>query len=506
MLRKASSRARRFHVEGLEPRALLAIAAVQEFPIHNLPMPGTFDLLSPITRGPDGNLWFTEANSGKVGEINPRTHMISEFALSGAKDTPLGIVAGPDGNVWFTVANDTTNKDYIGEINPSSPAISEFPLPGVDPVSITAGPDGNLWFTGGKLNGIGYIGEIDRTSHFVNEIRIPGTEILGSVTTGPDGNLYFTALTTGATGVEVGVFNPTDHAFSRLLDLPAGTYFRSDITAGPDGNIWIALGNQNKIDVVNPANHAVSVVTLPTGNGVIGGLTVGPNGNLWFTGTSGNKVSEIGEIDRTTHAISEFPIPAPGLADFIATGSDGNLWFTDPLNSKIGEAVFVPPPTVQSVARLGIHMQPTTLVLSFSGPLNAATAQDVANYQIVGPDGQAIAVQSAVYDSATDTVTLKPVHRLDLHKIYMLTVKGTGQGGVTGAFGDLLDGANDGQAGSDFVTPVSAANLRLSSVPGGPIQLTIVRRKVAQILARQRFQPLMAERHARDVDHDGDAR
>jgi virginiamycin B lyase len=55
---------------------------------------------------------------------------------------PRGITAGPDGNLWFAEA------DHIGRITPAG-SITAFPLPtqGSSPEGITAGPDGNLWFT-----------------------------------------------------------------------------------------------------------------------------------------------------------------------------------------------------------------------------------------------------------------------------------------------------------------------------------------------------------------------
>ena len=79
-----------------------------------------------------------------------------------------------------------------------------------------------------------------------------------------------------------------------------------------------------------------------------------------------------------------------------------------------------------SVSRFGFHMQPTTLVIQFDGPLDAASAQNVKDYKIVGPSGRHIAVASAVYNANTMTVTLSPVTRLNVHYTYHLIVRGTG--------------------------------------------------------------------------------
>src|SRR3954462_4197186 len=74
-----------------------------------------------ITRGPDGNLWFTEnANPGAIGRITP-AGAVTEYLAGGtpppgaapgcAAGAPPGfpadqarshIVSGPDGALWFT--------------------------------------------------------------------------------------------------------------------------------------------------------------------------------------------------------------------------------------------------------------------------------------------------------------------------------------------------------------------------------------------------------------------
>jgi streptogramin lyase len=84
----------RLILEPLEDRRLLAVS-ITEFPI-----PTTGAGFFAITTGPDGNLWFTESNSDKVGTINPTTHVVTDFPVpSGSGSVPAGITAGPDGNL-----------------------------------------------------------------------------------------------------------------------------------------------------------------------------------------------------------------------------------------------------------------------------------------------------------------------------------------------------------------------------------------------------------------------
>jgi YD repeat-containing protein len=101
---------------------------------------------SAITRGPDGNLWFTENNANRIGRITP-AGQITEFDLPNANSSPTHIIAGPDGALWFTEAQGSR----IGRITTSG-AITEFSIQFTGTNiprahDITVGSDGNLWVT-----------------------------------------------------------------------------------------------------------------------------------------------------------------------------------------------------------------------------------------------------------------------------------------------------------------------------------------------------------------------
>jgi hypothetical protein len=126
-------------------------------------------------------------------------------------------------------------------------------------------------------------------------------------------------------------------------------------------------------------------------------------------------------------------------------------------------------PAVTVVSRYGFHDQPTYVVIDFSGALDPASAEDAANYVIMGPGygpgrpRQRIKVRSAVYDPTSDSVTLRPVERLDVHWKYRLIVKGSSPAGLSSTTGVPLDGTS----GSNYVTSLTVRNLagRASQVP-----------------------------------------
>src|SRR3984893_18015967 len=108
-----------------------------------------------ITAGPDGNLWFTEYDSNRIGRMTP-LGVVTEFRVGitdGAR--PFGITAGPDGNLWFTeyLGGRTCRLTPLGVITEFSDGISPSPILN----GITAGPDGNLSFTEQLWHRIGRI-------------------------------------------------------------------------------------------------------------------------------------------------------------------------------------------------------------------------------------------------------------------------------------------------------------------------------------------------------------
>jgi hypothetical protein len=114
---------------------------------------------------------------------------------------------------------------------------------------------------------------------------------------------------------------------------------------------------------------------------------------------------------------------------------------------------------VLAVARLGVHHQPTVVVLRFSQPLDPVRAANPANYRIMNFKSRPVGIGSAVYDPAAQAVTLFPRQRINLHHPAQLLVIGRGPTGVASSTGILLDGANTGRPGSDFSTLLTRKNL-----------------------------------------------
>jgi virginiamycin B lyase len=317
------------------------ISDAYAYTINEFAIPTANSQPDGITKGPDGNIWFTEAFSGKIGRITT-TGIITEFSASAG--FLYSITAGPDGNLWFTDSNNA-----VGRITTSG-EVTLFPVPTASGglYGITAGPDGNLWFA---ENGVNKIGRITTTG-VVTEFPLPAGGGPYGITAGSDGNLWFTGCGGG------GIGQITTAGFVTCFPAPYGGNM---ITTGPDGNLWISGGG----GIVRMTTTGVSTLfPFPNTTDYARGITAGPDGNLWFTLDD--------SIGRITPAgtINKFLIPTGSVAGSydITSGPDGNIWFTESVGNKIGQIVLS---TVQPAA-LADTTPPTTTASPAGGTYSSA--------------------------------------------------------------------------------------------------------------------------------------
>jgi hypothetical protein len=129
------------------------------------------------------------------------------------------------------------------------------------------------------------------------------------------------------------------------------------------------------------------------------------------------------------------------------------------------ESPYFASPRVVNLQRLGVHMRPTEIVVTFSEPMDASSAEAMVNYRLVsaGPDhrfgtrdDRAIHIRSVRYDATLHTVTLRPIRRLPLRRTFQLTINGTPPTGLKDTAGVFLDGAGTGHPGTDYVARINA--------------------------------------------------
>jgi Bacterial Ig-like domain (group 1) len=275
--------------------ATLLVPAVAPAAITEYPIPTPASRSVDITAGPDGALWFTESDAGKIGRVTT-TGSFSEFELpTPSFSAPYGITAGPDGALWFTESSSSANK--IGRVTTTG-SFSEFPLPtpGSVPIGITAGPDGALWFTEFS-SGANKIGRLTTTGS-LSEFPIP-TPSSGpnGITAGPDAAVWFTEST------------PSANKIGR-------------IDAGPGAPASLALAPDSDTNTVGSEHCVTATVTDGSGNPT-------PNVTVRFSASGANSASGQATTDADGKASFCYTGALPGTDTITAFADTNDSGFQD---------------------------------------------------------------------------------------------------------------------------------------------------------------------------------
>ncbi|HTV92216.1 MAG TPA: hypothetical protein VMG98_05830, partial [Verrucomicrobiae bacterium] len=266
-----------------------------------------------ITKGPDGNIWFTDQGTQEVEAFNPASLAIQSQYATGASLWDLA--TGSDGALWVA---DQSNG---GALRMTTAGIAtQYPFSGT-PQGIAAGPNGLMLIADNTSGGVW---TLDAGGLFtILPFSPSGTPAeVTWVPGGTSGDAWF------AEGPYVGDFSLNNNTLTSEISVPDGdsaTY----LAYGPDGNVWVSAsgGTTPLMLVINPATDTIShQVTLPAGahpNGVV----AGKDNAMWFVDSGNNAV---GEIAISSYAVTEYPLISAGAQPReITVGPDGSLWLTE---------------------------------------------------------------------------------------------------------------------------------------------------------------------------------
>jgi streptogramin lyase len=151
------------------PESIVRIDAnlkVTSYPLNGIagtinPGPNGPVVVGTLIPGPDGNVWFAfkslePAHLGQnlIGRITP-TGTLSLFPLGSANQLVSSLTFGPDGSLWY-IEPAASGGTQLGRLFPSTGLVQHYALPSGAPAQILIlGPDGNLWFTERGRNVLG---------------------------------------------------------------------------------------------------------------------------------------------------------------------------------------------------------------------------------------------------------------------------------------------------------------------------------------------------------------
>ncbi len=232
-------------------------------------------------------------------------YYVTEFQIPTPCTQPLAIVTDPNGNVWFT----ETNAGRIAKFDPQTETFVEYNnaqwanLPAQRSMmwGIDYAPDASLWFTDEAHDSLWKFSILDETYERTNYPKI--VESLPQRLT-VDGSKI---IVNDFTGNKITFFDP-NQSEEGLAYLTIPSPVENSVTSGfgidADNNVWytnwifqsggvlikldqdkiyeLAENSQNEIDSFD----VLGIFQFPSGMTTPNGISVSPDGNIWILDTS----------------------------------------------------------------------------------------------------------------------------------------------------------------------------------------------------------------------------
>ena len=380
----------------------------------------------------NGNVWFTETNTGGVGKFDPVTETFTEYDNpswpKGARSMMWGIDYASDGSVWFT----DEAHDSVWRFSTFDEKYDRLPYPSegnslpqkllVDGSQIIIND-----FTGNKITFL----DPNQSEEDANHVSLP-SPIENSVTADfavdDDANVWYTNWLFQQGGILVR-FDHTEYLenvatggeqflplvdYIEIFELPPELLTPNGIEVDKEGQIWLADTTSSFFFRFDPQTESftqyVTAEPMPSTYGNQTGIVKSPISRpYWMEADDGGKIvfnsqtsNNISVMDPRTDSLVEYHVPSknpywsdcdPGtglmLADcgvaqvFDFTIDGSKIWFTEWVENNIG----VVDTTVPLPASL--DLESTSVVLKpgdskhFNLVATSSSQQDLMDVQLL---------------------------------------------------------------------------------------------------------------------------
>jgi streptogramin lyase len=261
-------------------------------------LPNTAYTVEGMTRGPDGNPWFTAESTARTpgqlalyGEIDETTGTVTTYQVPNPTSIPssevpyqIGAIASGPSSLYFETSVD--GQTFVEAAGTSGSVTQSVKLYYANPagLSLTYASDGNVWVVTGPF---GTSGTASGEESYVTKVTLSGGAVTNypalacaapqsNLVQGGDGNLYVLALNGGRgvctiTTAGVATFTPISPYLQPIFDLTVAT----------DGSVWYAVPK----GVGRIYGGTIIQYSDPTLHDVSQGVFALPNGTLWEIGT-----------------------------------------------------------------------------------------------------------------------------------------------------------------------------------------------------------------------------
>lgn len=334
-----------------------------------------------IAPGPDGNVWFAQRNTDKIGRVTPDGTM-TDFGI-GAGSHPFDIFAGPDDHMWFTMLG----SEAVGKISMDG-TVTLYDLPaGTSALRGTVGPDDNVWFVADLPDD--YIFKVT-TSGDVTQYDADTGGFLDDIASGPDGKLWYASTSSNT------LFNITTSGVTDSVTITTGNVSPMLLESDSQGNLWFKEYSTDSIGRMT-AGGVFTTYPIASEPALAYGMNRGPDGRVWFTDPANDKIDVV-DFDGT---VAEYDAPSGCGVSGVSAGGDGNIWFTCQTASTIGKLAAPTPDAKSNSVTVAANSGPT-VILDVTDDVTNSPAPSTLSLVSDASHG------SAVVDTTSGTITYTP--------------------------------------------------------------------------------------------------
>lgn len=322
--------------------------------------------------GPDGRVWVSEMQSGRVAALRPDGEVTEYDVAPGASLGTLAVGAG--GRLWASTVG-TTDVSAITTTG-TVDHLALAALPATDP-AVLAGPDGTTWVTSESVvSGPGFA-RIQPGLAVLSSFPTSGARFAthDSAVVGPDGLVWFSR-----DGGGLGKISATGAITS--LDV-SGWPAIDRLAVGSDGSVWASAGTfLGRI----AKGGTRSEYTLPAAANAV---TVDARGAAWLvTCGTGPSTCSLGRVTADGAASWSPLVAGPRTAGDLRVGSalagpDGRIWVAVPGAGVLGATTTEIAPDARALAPEQVGPESATLV----GQVNPQDASTTVAFRVAAPSG-----------------------------------------------------------------------------------------------------------------------
>ncbi len=308
---------------------------------------------------PSGNLWFTMPSTNSLGELNPSSGTVQQFAVPTSSSGPWGITVDSKGVVWFT--EHYTNK--IGSYTPSTRAFHEVATTpsNSQPYGITVDASDNVWFTENNPS-VPAVAEYTAGGTLREFPMTPNGNSLTPhlIAIDTQGNVWWSEGWVGAIGeLKVAQASPGTGTGITHYSYKLSNTHTSGIGVDQSGNVWFDDSLHSIYgSFPESTTGSFSIYNTVSSNAhPHDGLNVDKQSHVWFNEQFINKLVLVNGTDSTstptptpTYSPTSTPIPPTATATpggtvakdtfqranqtLWGTASDGQAWSSDASSSS----------------------------------------------------------------------------------------------------------------------------------------------------------------------------